>query len=564
MIGPVGSRVRSSIKPSTLEYLVTSSIVSASPMMPAPEPPYSSGMHRPSRSARRNSSKRSCGYSLVVSISRARGLTLSCASRRTLCWSPSISSESWKSMPFKVAARLCNDCAVATFQRERALEAMARTSYDLVVVGAGMTGAGVALDAASRGLRVALIDSGDVASGTSSKSSKMVHGGLRYLQQREFRLVYENLRERQRLLENAPFLVRPLPFLVPLFGRDGVASKALVKGYSTALRIYDLSGGWRIGHRHRRITRDEALRYLPTLNADRLVAGFLYYDARGDDARVALALAKTAALDFGADVATYVRCVDVLHDPAGRVHAVVAHDLLSDATLTLATTAVVNATGVWADDVFTMAEHRPSHRITPAKGVHLSVPRHRLPADVAAVLNVAGDRRSIFVVPFQGAAYTYVGTTDTAYDGDLDEPHCTPEDVAYLLSAVNASTSSNLTTSDVTGLWAGLRPLLAPVKGKAVSERTADLSRRHQVTDSHDGVVHITGGKWTTYRQMAQDTVDALAPYERDLPSVRTKKLRFHGVGAWRPSSLLETHLYQRFGEDALVILEMIAANDAL
>jgi glycerol-3-phosphate dehydrogenase len=453
---------------------------------------------------------------------------------------------------------------VATFRRDHSIEAMARATYDLVVVGAGMTGAGVALDAASRGLRVALIDGGDVASGTSSKSSKMVHGGLRYLQQREFRLVYENLRERRRLLENAPFLVRPLPFLVPLFGRNGVAAKALVKGYSTALRIYDLSGGWRIGQRHRKITRDEALAHLPTLNTDRLVAGFLYYDARGDDARVALALAKTAALDFGADVATYVRCVEILHDPTGRVNAVVAHDLLADATFTLTTRAVVNATGVWADDVFTMAEHTPSHRITPAKGIHLSVPRHRLPADVAAVLNVPGDRRSIFVVPFEGAAFTYVGTTDTAYDGDLDEPHCTTGDVAYLLAAVNASTSSNLTTSDVSGLWAGLRPLLAPVDGKAVKERTADLSRRHQVTDSRDGVVHITGGKWTTYRLMAQDTVDALGPYVTDLKGGRTKRLRLHGVGSWRPTSEREIHLYERFGEDAKVILDLIAANEEL
>jgi glycerol-3-phosphate dehydrogenase len=392
----------------------------------------------------------------------------------------------------------------------------------------------------------------------------MVHGGLRYLQQREFRLVYENLRERQRLLENAPFLVRPLPFLVPLFGRNGVASKAIVRGYSTALRIYDLSGGWRIGHRHARISRDQALAYLPTLNTERLVAGFLYYDARGDDARVALTLAKTAALDFATDVATYVRCVDILHDAAGRANAVVCHDLLADTTLTIATRAVVNATGVWADDVFSIAEHAASHRITPAKGVHLSVARDRLPADVAAVLSVPGDKRSIFVVPFEDAAFTYVGTTDTAYDGDLDEPYCTPDDVAYLLAAVNASTSSNLTTDDVTGVWAGLRPLLAPVGGKAVRERTADLSRRHQVTDTHDGVVHITGGKWTTYRQMAEDTVDALGPYEDDLRSVRTKKLPLHGVGSWRPSSAFETHLYQRFGEDARVILDMIAAEPAL
>jgi glycerol-3-phosphate dehydrogenase len=453
---------------------------------------------------------------------------------------------------------------VATFQRELALESMAATTYDLVVVGAGMTGAGVALDAASRGLRVALIDGGDIASGTSSKSSKMVHGGLRYLQQREFRLVYENLRERQRLLENAPFLVRPLPFLVPLFGRNGVASKAMVKGYSTALRIYDLSGGWRIGQRHRRVTRAQALEHLPTLNAERLVAGFLYFDARGDDARVALALAKTAALDFGADVATYVRCVDILHDDSGRANAVVCHDLLADASLTITTAAVVNATGVWADDVFTIAEHSASHRITPAKGVHLSVARDRLPADVAAVLSVPGERRSVFVVPFEGTDYTYIGTTDTAYDGELDEPHCTPEDVAYLLTAVNASTSSNLTTADVTGVWAGLRPLLAPVEGKAVSERTSDLSRRHQVTDSRDGVVHITGGKWTTYRKMAEDTVDALRPYAKSLPSVRTKSLRLHGVGAWRPTTDRERHLYERFGEEALTVLALIAANDQL
>jgi glycerol-3-phosphate dehydrogenase len=453
---------------------------------------------------------------------------------------------------------------VASFQRDRVLGDLSATTYDLVVVGAGMTGAGVALDAASRGLHVALIDGGDIGSGTSSKSSKMVHGGLRYLQQREFRLVYENLRERQRLLENAPFLVRPLPFLVPLFGRNGVASKALVKGYSTALRIYDLSGGWRIGKRHQKVTREQALAHLPTLNADRLVAGFLYFDARGDDARVALAIAKTAAIDFDADVASYLRAIDITHDATGRVNAVVAHDLLGDTTITIATNAVVNATGVWADDLFTMAEHESSHRITPAKGVHVSVARERLPADVAAVFNVPGDRRSIFVVPFEDAPYTYIGTTDTAYVGDFDEPHCTPEDVAYLLDAANASTSSSLTTADVTGLWAGLRPLLAPVDGKAVKERTADLSRRHRVTDSGDGVVHITGGKWTTYRQMAEDTVDALRPYSTNLPRTKTKRLRLHGVGDWRPTTALESHLYERFGDDARTILEMIHEDESL
>jgi glycerol-3-phosphate dehydrogenase len=459
---------------------------------------------------------------------------------------------------------VCQHIRMTLFEREPALRALASTTYDVVVIGAGMTGAGVALDAASRGLTVALIDAGDIASGTSSKSSKMVHGGLRYLQQKEFRLVYENLRERQRLLENAPFLVRPLPFLIPLFGKNGVASAALVRGYATALRLYDVTGGWRIGQRHRKITKAEALAHLPTLHTERLVAGFLYYDARGDDARVALALARTAALDFGADVANYVRAIDVTHDERGRASGVACRNELDQSTFTVGARTVVNATGVWADEVFAMAEHVDSQRITPAKGVHLSVPRSRLPADVAAVLTVVGDRRSIFVVPFEEAPYTFIGTTDTAYDGALDSPECTPEDAAYLLGAVNAATSSNLTPADVTGVWAGLRPLLAAREGHRLSERTADLSRRHQVTDSTDGVVHITGGKWTTYRQMAEDTVDALRPYLAGLAKVRTKHLRLHGTSAWRPDGALETHLYQRYGSDTSQLLAMIDADTTL
>jgi glycerol-3-phosphate dehydrogenase len=453
---------------------------------------------------------------------------------------------------------------MALFERDDALAAFAGGQYDVVVVGAGMTGAGVALDAASRGLKVALIEAGDIASGTSSKSSKMVHGGLRYLQQREFRLVYENLRERQRLLENAPYLVRPLPFLIPLFGKNPVVTKALVKGYSTALRLYEITGGWRIGTRYRRITSQEAVEHLPTLDPEHLAAGFIYLDARGDDARVALTLARTAALDFGADVANYVRAMGFTHGPGGRVTQVTCRNELDNSTFTISTKTVVNATGVWADDIFAMAEQESSHRITPAKGVHLSVPRDRLPADLAAVLNVPGDRRSIFVVPFEEAPYTFIGTTDTAYQGELDSPDCTPEDVEYLLNAVNAWTTSHLSVDDVTGVWAGLRPLLAPKDGAKLSERTADLSRRHQVTDSKDGVVHITGGKWTTYRQMAEDTVDALRPYFTGLKKVRTKKLRLHGVSSWRPGNERETHLYRRFGADTGELLALIEAEPSL
>ncbi len=455
-------------------------------------------------------------------------------------------------------------CFMNNFSRDTALRALIDTPYDVVVIGAGITGAGVALDSASRGLKVALIDAGDIASGTSSKSSKMVHGGLRYLQQREFRLVYENLRERQRLLENAPFLVRPLPFLIPLFGNNGVVSKTVAKSYSAALRIYDLTGGWRIGHRHRKITKREALSHLPTLHTDRLVAGFLYHDARGDDARVALTLARTAALDFNADVANYVRAIDISRTSDGRVTGVICRNEVDQTLFSVSARSIVNATGVWADQIFAMTEHTPSHRITPAKGVHLTVPRDRLPADVAAVFAVPGERRSIFIIPVEDAPFTFIGTTDTAYDGDLDQPDCTPEDVRYLLDTVNASTSSDLSVNDVTGLWAGLRPLLSANDNERVSERTADLSRRHQVTDSKDGVVHITGGKWTTYRQMAEDTVDALSPYVASLGRVRTKNLRLHGSGAWRPSSALETHLYQRFGSDTPTLLALIEEHPEL
>jgi glycerol-3-phosphate dehydrogenase len=454
---------------------------------------------------------------------------------------------------------------MSSFRRDDALARMATSTYDLVVIGAGMTGAGVALDAGSRGLRVALIEAGDLASGTSSKSSKMVHGGLRYLQMREFALVRENLRERRRLLDNAPFLVRPLPFLIPLFGRDGVLAKTVARGYSMALRLYDLSGGWRIGHRYSRVRKEVALAHLPTLSTDQLVAGFLYFDARADDARVALTLARTAALDFDADVANYARATGLTRDAAGRVSGVTVADRLGDRTITVSARSVVNATGVWTDEVVGFTARDASARlVTPAKGVHVTVPASRLPADIAAVLTVPGDRRSIFVVPFEEAPFTFIGTTDTAYDGPLDDPTCSADDLAYLLGAVNAWTSSALTPADVTGLWAGLRPLLAPRSGERLTERTADLSRRHRVTDAHDGVIHVTGGKWTTYRQMAEDTVDALKPYLSALSSVRTRHLALHGTGPWRPTTELEGHLYRRYGQDALTLLAMIKEHPSL
>ncbi|HEX4244235.1 MAG TPA: glycerol-3-phosphate dehydrogenase/oxidase, partial [Acidimicrobiales bacterium] len=397
------------------------------------------------------------------------------------------------------------------FDRGAALERLATEHFDVLVIGGGITGAGVALDAASRGLRTALVEKDDFASGTSSKSSKLVHGGIRYLQQREYRLVYENLAERQRLLDNAPHLVEPLPFLIPLFGKDGVINRGVATTYLTALWLYDITGGMRIGQRHQRVTRAQALRHLPTLRTDRLVAGFLYWDARTDDARLALEVLRTAVLDHGAVAANHTEVTALTGAPPGTSGTVTGARVVpaGGEAFDIKASVVVNATGVWADHVRGLIEGAQSPTIRPAKGIHITVPADRFPCDIAAVIPVAKDHRSIFVVSW--GEQVYLGTTDTEYDGPLDDPACLPEDVDYILDAANAVVTRPLSRADITGVWAGLRPLLLPPKGtKALRERTADLSRRHSVQTSPAGVVTVTGGKLTTYRKMAEDTVDVV------------------------------------------------------
>lgn len=456
------------------------------------------------------------------------------------------------------------------FHRADALERLAADSFDLLVIGGGVTGAGVALDAASRGLRTALVERDDFASGTSSKSSKMVHGGLRYLQQHEYRLVYENLAERQRLLENAPHLVSPLPFLIPLFGRAGAVNRGVARVYRSALWLYDLTGGLRIGRRHERITREQALAHLPTLQADRLAAGFLYWDARADDARLTLALLRTAVLDHGAVVANHVAATGLISGPDGRVSgARVAPK--GAPPFDVRASVVVNAGGVWSDRIRALAEGENPNSIRPAKGVHITVPNQALPCDIAAVVPVREDRRSIFVVSW--GDQVYLGTTDTEWNGDLDDPACLPEDVDYILDAVNAVVTRPLSRGDITGLWAGLRPLLAPLRGRrAPSARTADLSRRHTVDTSTPGLVTVTGGKLTTYRKMAEDAVDAaLEVLGRPAVTCVTKHLRLRGAGRTERgparvntlagpatddrAAALATHLAGRYGSETPAVL---------
>jgi glycerol-3-phosphate dehydrogenase len=441
-----------------------------------------------------------------------------------------------------------------SFDRAEALRALAEESFDVVVVGGGITGVGVALDAATRGLSTALVERGDFASGTSSKSSKLVHGGLRYLQQKEVRLVYEALAERQVLRKTAPHLVRVLPFLLPVFTKDGLLPRSLARALGTAMWMYDLTGGARIGKLHKRVSIDDALAYMPTLPRERLAASYVYYDAQADDARLTLAVARTAA-DHGAVLANYARVAGFEKDARGRTEAVIVET--DGEEVRVRTRAVVNATGVWADEVRAFDEGESEPSLRPAKGVHLTVPWSKVRNEIAVVVPVAKDRRSIFVVPW--GEFTYIGTTDTDYDGSLDDPQCTPDDIAYLLGAINRSMTTPIDESDVLGTWAGLRPLVRA----ASNERTADLSRKHSVHCSDSGVVTVTGGKLTTYRRMARDTVDTVTELVGRGGRSRTKHLALRGADGWDDPALPRA-LAERHGSDARAVLELSRSDPSL
>src|SRR4051812_12358307 len=388
------------------------------------------------------------------------------------------------------------------FDRTVALDRLASEEFDVLVVGGGITGCGVALDAASRGLRTALVERDDFASGTPSKSSKLVHGGLRYLQQKEIRLVYDALHERQRALRNAPHLVQVLPFLIPVLSRDGLINPKIARALGSALWMYDLTGGARIRKLHERIDKKTALAHMPTLREPNIAAAYLYYDAQADDARFTLLLARTAAA-HGAVLANHCGVTGFTKGADGRVDGATVQ--ADGRELTIKAKTVVNAAGVFSDDVRALDEGTHPRSIRPAKGIHITVPWEKVRNDIAAIVPVPKDKRSIFVVPW--GDLTYIGTTDTDYDGPIDDPQCTPADVDYLLGAMNLVMSEPLSKDDVVGTWAGLRPLIA---GGSVGEKTADLSRVHKVFTSPGGLISVEGGKLTTYRRMAADTVDAV------------------------------------------------------
>ena len=452
-----------------------------------------------------------------------------------------------------------------SFGRDAMIAQLDGGSFDVLVVGGGITGVGTALDAVTRGWTVALVERDDFASGTSSKSSKLVHGGLRYLQQGDVRLVYEALHERKRLRRNAPHLVKVLPFMIPILTKDSVVSRKIARALGSAMWMYDLTGGWRIGRIHRRLRAKAAIAHFPTMDARRLSSAYLYYDAEADDARLCLTVARTAA-DHGAVVAN--RCAVVSITGSKGEHEVRLRDTLTGREFTARARVVVNAAGVWSDDVRALDERVHPDTIQPAKGVHLTVPWEKVRNDIAVVIPVPRDRRSLFVVPWVPKGdgtfrYTYVGTTDTAYDGPVDDPQCTRDDIQYVLDALNASVTTGVTMDDVTGVWSGLRPLVKATGGEA--GRTADLSRRHKVSVSGSGVVTVTGGKLTTYREMAEDTIDEAETLLGRSNRCRTKTLSLHGATARATSSGTHAaHLHSRHGTDAPELQRMIDADPSL
>ncbi|PSL06644.1 glycerol-3-phosphate dehydrogenase [Haloactinopolyspora alba] len=368
--------------------------------------------------------------------------------------------------------------------------------FDVVVIGGGVVGAGAALDAVTRGLRVAMVEARDFAAGTSSRSSKLFHGGLRYLEQFEFGLVREALHERELMLTRlAPHLVKPVSFLYPLTHR------LWERPYTAAgLLMYDTMGGSRSVPGQKHFTRSGALRLFPAMRHDALVGGVRYFDAMSDDARHTMTVARTAA-HYGAVVRTSSQVVGFLRE-ADRISGVRVRDVESGEEQQVTCDVVVNCTGVWTDEMQRLAGTRGRFRVRASKGVHVVVPRDRIAAETGLILRT--EKSVLFVIPWRN--HWIIGTTDTDWNLDLAHPAATRKDIDYVLDHVNTVLMTPLTHDDIEGVYAGLRPLLA-----GESEESSKLSREHAVARPAPGMVAIAGGKYTTYRVMAADAIDAAA-----------------------------------------------------
>jgi glycerol-3-phosphate dehydrogenase len=453
--------------------------------------------------------------------------------------------------------------ALSPIRRQADLERLRTETFDILVIGGGVTGAGIALDAATRGLHVALVEQRDYAAGTSSRSSKLIHGGLRYLEQMNFALVAEALKERGLLLtELAPHLVRPVPFLFPLSHR--VWERVYI---GTGIQLYDTIGGSKHLPRHKHLTRRGALRLMPSLRDDALVGAIRYYDAQVDDARHAMGITRTAAA-YGAVTTISTRVVDLLRE-GERVVGALVRDQETGEDLRVSARQVINATGVWTDEIQDLVG-RGRIKVRASKGIHLVVPRDRIHSDTGLILRT--ETSVLFVIPW--GRHWILGTTDTDWNLDLAHPAASASDIQYVLNHVNRVLRTPLRHEDVEGVFAGLRPLLS-----GESDSTSTLSREHAVVQMVAGLITIAGGKYTTYRVMAKDAVDAAARnLPQRVPGSVTDRTPLLGAQGWhalwnRRRKLAEEvglhvsrveHLLGRYGAMITEILDLLEERPEL
>ena len=430
------------------------------------------------------------------------------------------------------------------FQRAAMRRSLADTeTFDVVIIGGGATGLGCAVDAAARGYSVALVERDDFGSGTSSRSTKLVHGGVRYLARGDVRLVLEALRERGRLLANAPHIAHTRAFAVPAY------SWWEKPYYGAGLFAYDrLAASLGIGHTEL-LSEAEYVERVPTAKRDGLDGGVLYYDGQFDDARLALALARTAA-DLGAVVLNHTACVGI-ETNGGRVDGLRVRDHEDGAEHSVRARVVINATGVWADEVRRLGDPAARPMLEPSRGAHVVLDRAFLPGDTAVMVPKTDDGRVLFAIPWLGK--TVIGTTDVPVDGPSAEPRPSDDEVGYILEHAGRYLDPAPTRADVRAVWAGLRPLISDPD----ADDTAALSREHVVTVSASGLVTVTGGKWTTYRVMAEDAVDHAAESAglEERPH-DTADLRLRG---WQPEALVDRDApFGAYGSDAAGLRQLV------
>ncbi|MGO3885584.1 MAG: glycerol-3-phosphate dehydrogenase/oxidase [Mycetocola sp.] len=452
--------------------------------------------------------------------------------------------------------------------RTAALAALTEAELDVLVIGGGIVGAGSALDSVTRGLTTGIIEARDWGSGTSSRSSKLVHGGIRYLEQLNFRLVREALIERGLLLQRlAPHLVKPVRFIYPLTGR--FFERCYVGAGMLLYDLFSYTGGRPPGvPHHRHWSKRKLLQAHPGISRDAFTGGLSYYDAQVDDARYVATLVRTA-VSYGAHAASRVRMEGVIK-VGRRVVGVQAHDLETGERFEIRAKQVVNATGVWTDDTQALVAERGQFRVRASKGIHLVVPRDRFQS--ASGLLLRTEKSVLFVIPW--GRHWLIGTTDTDWNLDKAHPAATAADIDYLLEHVNKVLAVPLTRDDVEGVYAGLRPLLA-----GESEQTSKLSREHLVAHSVPGLVVVAGGKWTTYRVMAKDAIDAAVDaLDGRVPPSATEDIALLGAegyqAAWNRRGAIARehdlhpvrieHLLNRYGTQATDVLALIDADRSL